>query len=174
MPMVRFLASLVAVIVLALAAYKNFSNAWGLFLSLALGIAATALWQFAKELVETGKNSIGGDYKTLTTGSSIRDPTEKEVDGTIARTLHLDQRGRRVRGVETGGSNKWSLEGKVSGEFVFGTWEQIEPPSSLSKGAFHLTRDTENRFHFVGQWVGWVPGKGAEGSGKWDWTGRSR
>jgi hypothetical protein len=172
--MLRAGVSLAAVAVLAVIAFWNYNNGWGVLLATALGVAATAAWQFSKDVVQAGRNSIGGDYDTLTTGSSVRDPTEKEVEGKIARSLHLDQRGKRVTGVETGGSNKWSLDGKVSGEFVFGTWEQIEPPSSLSKGAFHLTRDTENRFHFVGQWIGWVPVKGAEGSGKWDWTRRPR
>lgn len=168
----RFFISLALVVILAIAAVAAFGTFWTLFLSLALGIAIREVWQSGNDLWVQGRSSITGDYDTLTTGSSARSQKPKIINGKIARTLHLDQRGRRVTGVENEEDTKWSLDGKLNGEFVFGTWQQTAPPSSVSMGSFHLRRDPTNPVHFLGRWVGWDPVQGVLGGGEWEWTRR--
>jgi len=166
-----FVLLLVSVIVLAMAAYVTSGTGWNVFPVLALGAAIPALLQSTRERIEQLKNSIAGNYNTLTTGSQARDATARSVDGKISRTLHVNQSGRRLTGMELGEAHtKWSINGEVHGEFVLGTWAQTEPASSVNKGAFHLQRDPQDPLRFRGQWIGWDPVKCEMGRGDWDWV----
>lgn len=165
----RLVVSFALLIVLAVAVVALHATVAGAFLILLLGIALREAWQSGKDWVEQRRNSISGDYVTFTTGSAARDASASE--GKICRALRLDQRGKRVMGVETGeGKTQWKVSGEIYAEFVVGTWSQISPAASTNRGAFHLERDPQNHRRFQGQWIGWDPVKRSQGHGEWEWV----
>lgn len=168
--MLRFVVWVALVILLVLAAAPLYGTVGSTVLFLLVGIALTEAWRSGRDWGEQRKNSIGGDYSTLTTGSTRRDGASQPPDGKIARTLHLTQRGNRVSGVETGeAKTQWAVSGVVVGEFVYGTYAQSSPATFTTRGAFHVKTDPQNPQRFHGQWIGWDPVKGALGQGEWEW-----
>lgn len=137
-----------------------------------IGIAIREGFAWGRDKWVERKNSIRGTYGTSTTGSAFRGPSEN-APTTISRELKLAQRGRGIRGVETGTDEseiRWELRGEVNGEFIVGTYRQTSPPSVVDRGAFHLERDSRDPKTYRGLWVGWHPQKRLLVSGRYEWT----
>jgi len=145
----------------------------GVVLGAVISLAIREGYAWGRDKRVERKNSIRGSYTTSTTGSAFRGPSDREPTRTIRRALVLTQRGREIRGVETGSDEndvRWELRGEVNGEFIVGTYRQTSPPSVIDKGAFHLERDSRDPSVYRGLWVGWHPQRRDLTSGQYEWT----
>src|SRR5438132_3679105 len=136
-----------------------------------IGFVVREILQWIKDFREERKNSIKGDYKTVTVGSAFRGPGAPT--GPINRKLKLGQRGKRVMAVETGPDEsnvRWEISGEVNGEYLVGTYKQTEPPSVVDRGAFHLERDPHDPKTWRGLWVGWNPDTRHLTQGEYTWN----
>lgn len=158
---------------LAFAEFLFFGTLTGAFVLLFLSLVARKAVQSRQDWVDERLYSIGGNYETVTNGSSLLKDETRDAEGNVHRDLRLRQTGRRVKGTEEPKTatrkTHWELAAEVFAGAIDGTWAKKPAAATISRGSFHLEQSYADPTTFNGQWIGFDAGKGQQGHGDYVW-----